>query len=98
MSELTPETEGFLRREIQKQVKEQLNASYGSFASTGATRYTPEEWDFQICKGNVFPGFGYELHGFVAITNDVYAIWRIRRSEAMKTHDYKPILKLPNQT
>ncbi len=97
MSELTPDVEAFLRREIQRQVKEQLNQSYGSFGSSSEKRYTPEEWDFQVAKANIFPGFGYELHGFVAITNDVYAIWRIKRDAAMKTHGYQPILKLPTQ-
>lgn len=90
MAELTSEVEGFIRREVQKQLREVA-------ASPTEKRYTPEEWDFQVCKANVFPGFGYELHGFVSITNDVYAIWRIKRDVGMKTHGYTPILKLPTQ-
>lgn len=93
MAEVTPEQEGFIRREIQKQL---ANAAYGQFGAP-AVSYKPEEWDFQVIKANEFPGHGYELHQFVSITNDVYAIWRINRAKAMTIQGYKPILKLPNQ-
>lgn len=86
--------ETFMRENLLQLKNSLLDQLLHSQSPNGGASFNSDEYDFQVCKANHYPGKGWDFLGLASAGIDVYIVWRMSRVEQTR-RGLTPIMKMP---